>query len=33
MTTPNTDSQWHLDKRFPVALIFAIFIQTVGAVW
>lgn len=24
---------WHLDKRVPVALIFAICMQTVGVVW
>ena len=28
-----TDEPWHMDKRIPVALIFAIFIQTAGAVW
>jgi Tfp pilus assembly protein PilO len=27
------DEQWHLDKRVPVAIIFAILIQTAGAVW
>jgi hypothetical protein len=25
--------QWHLDKRVPVAIIFAIFMQTAGAIW
>ena len=25
--------QWHLDKRVPIALIFAILIQSVAAVW
>ena len=25
--------QWHLDKRVPVAIIFAIFMQTTGAIW
>ena len=24
---------WHLDKRVPVAIIFAILVQTAGAVW
>ena len=24
---------WHLDKRVPVALIVALFMQTAGAVW
>lgn len=24
---------WHLDKRVPIALIFAIFLQSVSAVW
>jgi hypothetical protein len=24
---------WHLDKRVPVAIIFALLIQTAGAVW
>jgi hypothetical protein len=24
---------WHLDKRVPLALIFAIFVQTGGALW
>ena len=27
------DEHWHLDKRVPLALIFAIFIQTAGAFW
>lgn len=25
--------QWHLDKRVPITLIFAIFIQTASAFW
>jgi cell division protein FtsB len=25
--------QWHLDKKVPVAIIFAILVQTAGAVW
>ncbi len=35
MTTPSRqgDTHWHLDKRVPVALLLAIVIQTVGAVW
>jgi septation ring formation regulator EzrA len=24
---------WHLDKKVPIAMIFAILMQTVGAVW
>ena len=24
---------WHVDKRVPLALIFAIFVQSVAAVW
>lgn len=27
------DRNWHLDKRVPVALIFAIMVQTATAVW
>jgi len=27
------DRQWHLDKRVPIALIFAIMMQTAAAVW
>lgn len=25
--------KWHLDKRVPIAMIFAIFMQTAGAFW
>lgn len=32
-TTSIDDNRWHLDRRVPIALILAIFIQTVGAVW
>lgn len=28
-----TDSKWHLDKRVPIALIFAIGVQTFGIAW
>jgi Tfp pilus assembly protein PilO len=24
---------WHLDKRIPLALIFTLFVQTIGMVW
>ena len=24
---------WHLDKKVPIALIFALFVQTAGAFW
>lgn len=27
------DANWHLDKRVPVAIIFAIIVQTSGIVW
>ncbi len=27
------ENHWHLDKRVPVALILAIMVQTIGAVW
>ena len=27
------NSGWHLDKRVPIALIFALILQTGGAVW
>ena len=27
------NEQWHLDKRVPVAIIFAILIQSAGGVW
>lgn len=27
------DSAWHLDKRIPIALIFAIAMQTSGIIW
>ena len=27
------DEPWHLDKRVPIALIFAILVQTGGAFW
>jgi len=27
------DNSWHLDKRVPLTLIFAIFLQTVGVFW
>lgn len=28
-----SDQQWHLDKRVPVAIIFAILMQSLGGVW
>lgn len=28
-----SEQQWHLDKRVPVAIIFAIFIQSMGGIW
>lgn len=27
------NEQWHLDKRVPVAIIFAIFVQSMGGIW
>jgi len=27
------DKQWHLDKRVPVALIFALCVQGAGGIW
>jgi len=30
---PEDDNSWHLDKRVPISLIFAIFLQTAGAFW
>lgn len=29
----NDEQHWHLDKRVPLALIVAIIIQSLGAVW
>jgi nitrogen fixation-related uncharacterized protein len=26
-------ASWHFDKRVPIALILAIFVQTAGAIW
>lgn len=28
-----SDSQWHMDKKVPIALILAIIMQTGGMVW
>lgn len=33
MTRSKDDGQWHLDKKVPIALIFAIIGQTVAAAW
>ena len=36
MSEPTRDQEggrWHLDKRVPIALIFAIAAQSLGAVW
>ena len=30
---PTQDKRWHLDKRVPLALIFALFCQTIAAAW
>jgi Tfp pilus assembly protein PilO len=32
-TEHNPLDSWHLDRKVPVALIFAIAVQTIGAVW
>ena len=31
-TTPRPD-RWHVGKEIPLALIFALFVQTAGWVW
>lgn len=33
MTRRSDDARWHLDKRFPIALIVTISIQTATIVW
>ncbi len=33
MGEPENDKAWHLDRRVPLALIFAILVQTAGAFW
>lgn len=33
MSEEKNDSQWHLDKRIPLALIFAILVQTATGFW
>lgn len=30
---PQSDADWHLDKKVPIALIVAILVQTGGMVW
>ena len=30
---PEGDKNWHLDKRVPIALIFALMAQLAGAAW
>lgn len=30
---PENDKNWHLDKRVPIALIFALMAQLAGAAW
>lgn len=30
---PEKDNSWHLDKRVPIALIFALMAQLAGAAW
>lgn len=32
-TTDPASGNWHLDKRIPIALIMAVVVQTIGAVW
>lgn len=31
--TATPDTEWHLDKRFPIALILTIFLQSAAAIW
>jgi len=31
--SPENENHWHLDKKVPVSLIFAILVQTAGAFW
>lgn len=33
LDTEDTINQWHLDKRIPIALIFAVMMQTGAGVW
>lgn len=33
MEDPAMGSDWHLDKRVPIALIVTIFLQSMAAVW
>ena len=33
MTTEEVIGGWHLDKRVPVAIIFALLVQSAGVVW
>lgn len=33
MDDPAMGSDWHLDKRVPIALIVTIFLQSMAAVW
>jgi Tfp pilus assembly protein PilO len=33
MTTQEVIGGWHLDKRVPVAIIFALLVQSAGVVW
>lgn len=33
MSDDKPDRHWHLDRRVPIAIIFAIFVQTCGAIW
>lgn len=29
----NSDSRWHLDKKVPISIIIALFVQFLGGVW
>ena len=33
MATRKTNDAWHLGKEIPIALIFAILIQSIGGIW
>lgn len=33
MSEPATDARWHLDKKVPISIIAALFVQFLGGVW
>lgn len=30
---PDNDARWHLDKKVPISIIIALFVQFMGGVW